>query len=166
MQPWCCLPWTIQFPEVFLRETRLTLLRSPSWSHPVKQTSVGADEQNDTLMCLPKDLFNFTHSLRRAQKACLLFLSHFLIIKFIPSLIAIIKKQIIQMKSLPFPFNSLSKGNKVTTMATNHTVFFKKKKNASAKKKKNESLPLRTQKAYRVPMPSWAPVYIISLRLC
>lgn len=30
------------------------------------------------------------------------------------------------MKSLPFPFNSLSKGNKVTTMATNHIVFLKK----------------------------------------
>lgn len=40
------------------------------------------------------------------------------------------------MKSLPFPFNSLSKGNKVTTMATNHIVFFKKKKKRFRKKKK------------------------------
>lgn len=46
------------------------------------------------------------------------------------------------MKSLPFPFNSLSKGNKVTTMATNHIVFFLKKKNASAKKKKMKACHL------------------------
>lgn len=114
-------------------------------------------------MCLPDDLFNFNQSLWRAQRCICCFFLPFLIIKFIPILIAIIKNQIIQIKKVKpspsVPFKPLSKGNKVT-MATNNIVI------KIITLCKNKNLPLNLQRVYRVLVPPWAPVCIMLLRLC